>query len=645
MIYSVDIETECAKEGCDKRECVHALVPHYAKITVAAVAWRDSAGIQTRVFRDLSQLGTFLQNKPLVGHNAKFDIKMLRYHGVPVQIHQYVHDTALMGTASYEKVSSEYLVWYEKRRKELNKQRRGRGHRLAKQHSLKTMAPYFLKVAPFWEAENHDDDDYVSKDARYALELYEFLTPVLKRQETLAFYESYLMPWSRMFLRAEERGVLLDFAEIEKLEARSKRELVRINRELEALLAPANEGYRRKQKLELQVKYRTMEMTAIFKKYPEIQNAPVEGLDKIRQKYSKLYGEACEKIVQELNLESPPQLKWLLSEYLNLDITGLDGKESTDKEVLEKLAAEGNALVKLLLEHREHTKLIGTYFSAYRDLATKNKTLHASFNLDIARTGRTSSNGPNLQNQPRELHDIFIARPGYKLITKDLSAIEPSVVAFYSEDPLLVDLIQKGGDFHGYNCNAILGTEWDLKTLKKQHPEERDLAKEVGLAVLYGAGGMRIYACSVKRRFKLTEAECRQGVIRLRDAWPDVVKFKKQVDRKADSGAPIENIFGRKRVFEPDDVYMKAFNSLIQGTASDLLLASTRRAQEKFDKLGIDAHLLMTVHDEVVFEVPEALAEECDKIITECMTDWKLDTPMGAVPLRVEGKISDRWEK
>lgn len=640
-MYSLDLETECCKPGCPGKTCEHALIVHHSRITVAAVAWRDGADVRSQVFRDLTELGRFLQGKPILGQNAKFDFKMARYHGVPLEIDQYVDDSNLMATASYEKVTPAYLEWYESERKRLNKLRKkGRAHREAGQHSLKTCAPFFLHVDPFWEPENHDNDEYVTKDAVYALLLAEKLEPILKKQGTYDFYRNHLMPWSKMFLRAEERGVLLDFDRINEMEPEAKAKAAQYQAELDKLWESGHAAYRQKQLEELRAAYSEKEQQAGAK----LKAPTPERLQKTAARYAGLYEKAAQKIETKVNLGSPNQLKWLLKDHLGLDIRGLDGEESTDKEVLELLAGQGREDVALLLKWREQEKLVGTYFAAYRDLANpKTQTLHPTFGLAGTRTGRTTASLPNLQQVPKELYSIFRARPGYKFVIKDMAAIEPVCAAYYSEDPLLVDLVQKGGDFHGYNCRAILGVDWDLSTLKKEHPEERNLAKEVGLAVLYGAGHMRIFACATKRGFKFTKQECKEAVRRLRDAWPDVTAFKEALDDMARSGEPIENLFGRKRVFEEDEIHLRNFNGLIQSTASDMLLESARRAQEEFDRRGVDAHLLLTVHDAVMFEVPGDRAQECEGIIDEKMTGWELKTAMGLVPLRTEGGISESW--
>jgi len=644
ILIGLDCETECAVDGCSGSDCQHALIPHQARITVVGAYWEVMGAPCRRVFRDLAELRLFLDTFPelmILAFNGKFDMKMLRYHGVNIPIERWVEDPCLQAVASYVKVPEDYLQWYEAKRKEHNKARKkGRAHREAGQHSLKVLAPYFLGVDPFWEPEDHDDDQYVLLDTEYAYKLHSVLQTMLKEQGTETFYREKLLPWSRMFLEAEERGVMLDMDLVNRGAAESEAMAKEAKEALDKLWAPAYAAQRLQAKAQLADQYGAMETKAIAK----LKVSTDERVRKTIEKYHGLYLQAVEKI-EPFNMGSPSQLKWLLRDYLGLDIHGYDGKESTDAEVLERLAAEGREDVKLLLKYREQTKLASTYFPAYKEMA-RDGILHGSFNLATARTGRTSSSNPNLQNQPRSLRQIFRARPGYKLLVKDLGAIEPTLIAYYSECPVLYDVLAAGKDFHGFNANVIFGQDWDLKALKKERPAERDMAKEIGLSVLYGAGGTRIRIASMKRGYHWSDEKCRQIASNLRAAWPGVTDFKRQLDAAARAGKPITNMFGRKRQFtDPDDVAMHAFNSLIQGTGSDLLLDGTHRALQEMRSKGIDAHLLMTVHDELICEVPEGRAEECDAIVTRCLTDYKLETPHGLVPLTVEGGIADTWTK
>lgn len=629
MLLSLDLETECAVPTCEDSQCSHALIPHLSRITVIGI-WSPET---KAVFRDdpndpfgehsaVSKLVRWVpKGAQFVGHNLKFDLKHLAhprkgYDFWIVPEEMYKHDTSLMAVASPKKVSAEYLEWYEAKRKEENKKlKKGFSHREASQHSLKTLAPYFLGVSPFWETpESHDNDEYVLKDAEYTYRLMEYLYPKLHDQGVYDFYKYKLMNWQKMFMRAEMRGIQLDMKKVETGAQEATRLAAEYKDQLDQEWKSALPAFREAAKIQLQKKYKRS-----------------ETVDK--------------HLPTEINLASPVQLKWLLKDHLGLDIKDINGKESTDAEVLERIALSGRSDVALLLKYREQTKLATTYYPSYKELSNEG-VLHGNFHLTTARTGRTSSSNPNLQNQPGALHELFIARPGYKLLTKDLAAIEPALVAYFSEDPLLVDLIQNSGDFHSRNANVLFQENWTPAECKKEHKAERDMAKEAGLAVLYGAGARRIQACAIKRGFDWSIGRCQEAVYALKDAWPDVIQFKEELDALAAQGKPIENLFGRKRIFDdPSEIHLKNFNGIIQGSASDLLLHSVYRATQKFKELKIDAHLLMVIHDECVFEVPNDQIDKCDEIITRCMTDYKLETKMGLVPLRVEGKVSDCWEK
>lgn len=611
MLLSLDIETACAVPLCTDSRCNHALIPHMARITCIGI-WSPTikAVFRPATFHEFTRL---MENEfELVAHNGKFDLKMLRYYNLEPKAAKWTEDSCLMGVASWQKIPEDYLTWYEERRKELN--RTGNvTHREAGMHSLKTMAPYFLGVEPFWEVDDKDNDEYVLKDAEYSYRLYEHFLPILKEQDTYEFYKEKLLPWSKMFLDAESRGVLIDLKKAEEGEKRCLEEAKRLEQELDQVWKDAVPEYQKVAQKKLETKYARPETV---------------------QKHLPL----------RINYDSPPQLKWLLKDYLGLDIRDFHGKESTDKEVLERLSAEGRDDVTLLLQYRAVQKLASTYYPQYREL-TDQGVLRASFNLDVAVTGRTSSSTPNLQNQPSELHELFIARPGYKILTKDLEAIEPSLIAYYTEDKKLVQLIQDGLKFHAFNAKAIFDKpEWDVRTLKKEHFDEYDDAKNFGLSVIYGARHGRVQQSARQRRRNWTERQCKEIVKRLDQAWPDVKAFKEKTDKYAETN-PITNLFGRKRKFSHDDIYMKNFNGLMQGGASDLLVHSAYNAVQEFKEKKIDAHFLMSVHDEAIFEIPEDRTEECDEIVTRHMTKWELPTKYGNVPLRVEGKISDCWEK
>lgn len=644
LLVSLDLETKCAVASCTDNQCQHGLTPHLATVTVVGLYWEVSGKPYTYVTRDLRQLATKLaklEPYTLVGARLKFDLRMLHHHGLPIPVERYHHDVSLMGVASYEKVPAQWLAEYEGQRKLENKKvKRGFSHRKGTRHSLKTMAPYFLGVKPFWEdPSDHDDDAYVLKDCEYTYRLVKPLLAKLKAQGTLPLYTERLMPWARMFLRAELRGIKLDMRAVKQGSIEAEEQAARAKKELDAAWKKAYRAYKEEQRNEVGQRYFAMEQQAVAR----ARNA-FEARPRLAERYGQLQQAALAK-VEPFSLTSPSQLKWLLRDHLVLDICKLDGSESTDAEVLERLAAEGRTDVAALLKYREATKLVTTYFPSYRELSHKG-VLHSSFNLSVTKTGRTSSSTPNLQNQPSALHRIFIARPGYKIITKDLSAIEPTWIAYYTEDEKLIRLIQSDQKFHSYNAVAIFQENWDVLTLKKDHPAEYDMAKEIGLAVLYGAGGERVRGCALKRGYRWSESRCKKAVWDLRGMWQGVARFKRELDELART-KPIWSYFGRARSFVDchEDIYMQAFNSLIQGTGSDLLLDGSHKAEAEYIAKGIDASPVLWVHDEALVEVADSDVEEADEILTRCLTNYDLATPFGPVPLRVEGKISDRWEK
>jgi DNA polymerase I-like protein with 3'-5' exonuclease and polymerase domains len=630
-LYALDIETACNVAGCVDKACKHALIPHLGRITCVGL-WSPE---EKHVFRSLEGFQVWLDtaDPEFVLHNGKFDFKWLWHHGVIISEDRWVADTCLMATASYRKIPEAWLADYETKRKAL-----GGGHRKAGRHSLKCLAPYHLDAPPFWETVEKDNDEYVLKDCEYTWKLYHALKPRLEEEGTFDFYEKRLLPWAKMFLRAEHRGVQIDRELLAQKEAEAAKELAEVKARLDEMWWPIYKDYELLAHAHIRDKYHSMCQDAIAKlKAP----TPIKLLQ-LAKKYQDL-GDAAIKKVEPFNLDSPKQLAWLLRDQLRLDIRGFDGKESTGVEVLERLDRPD---LKTYLRYRELQKLVTAFFPTYRELQDKDGVIHCNFNLDIAKTGRTSSDTPNMQQCPADLHALFVARPGYKLITKDFSSIEPYLICYYSEDKILYDLLASGDDFHGYCANAIFQTDWDLKTLKKEHLKERNFAKECDLSVFYGAGGFRVQHSSQKHGFNFSEERAKAAVQRLRSAWPGVKLFKSYIDSKAES-EPIEAILGRKRSFidDLDGIYMAAFNSLIQGSASDLLLYSVEMAEKQFAAKGLDAHFLMSVHDEVIIEAREDQAKEADEILTKCLTGHTLTTQWGLLPLRVEGAISAFWKK
>lgn len=610
------------------------------KITCVGI-WTAAGG---EVYRDLTKLqgrinDLIRDDYGFVGHNFKFDLKFLWNEGVDLPITAWVGDTQYMAGVSLVKPSEAFLEKYNAQRVVENKKLpQGVSHRPAGQHSLKTQAPFWLKVEPFWEdPTNHDNDEYVLKDCEYTYRLYYKLYEELSRDE-IDFYEKRMMRWAKTLCRAEYYGVRLDLEKLETLKAHSEREAARAKMQLDRVWAPHYAAWIDKSAARLR---------ADSDKRLKARIEKLKDKGKIPNMTAR-YAESLDKKISDLppfNLDSPAQLLWLLKERLGLEVTTIDGDESTGKEVLQSLAAKGNEDLNSLLTYREHRKLATAFYPSYEDMAFRGR-IHCSFNLTGTRTGRLSSSEPNLQQVPRGIKDLFQADPGYLLATFDQSAVEARAIAEVTCDEALVEICNQGISFHDYNTKYIYfdgEIRCDVRDIKKLYPVERDVSKEVGFATFYGAGWKRVQASATKRGFSWPEEKCKRIVKRFRERYAGAYIFKKEIlDPVLSRGEYVPNMLGRPIWVEnKEDVYMKGFNKLIQSSASDIVQESATRIQEEFDRRGIDGQVLLLVHDEIVTQIPEKQAQECLDIIQHAMVNYSLDY----VNFEVEGGASKVWAK
>lgn len=643
MLVSLDVETKC-DQGCTEA-CEHALDPNRNAVTIIGASWLDQYKEQTAVFRSIEELNKFLahlRNPDLLGFNFKFDFRTLLSKGANIQLDQWKHDASLMASVYTRKVDPDYVAAYEAQRVLLNKNLpKGKGHRRTSGGSLKILAPYFLGVEPFWEATtDHNNEEYVTKDAVYTYRLFSFLQQKMVEEGSYTFYSSRFMDWVKLLVKMEQRGVKIDFDLMERQEVKAALGAEDAKNTLDFLWKDAYKAFNHLEIDKLKSEYKEM----ADKAYERSKDKSDIAKTRINGRYNKLFEKAALSVAQSLNLDSPVQLKWLLKEYLKLDVTDFHDEESTGKPVLKKLANEGREDIKALLDYREQRKLLTAFFPSYKEMAYDG-AIHCSFNAASTRTGRLSSSSPNLQQVPRGLHGLFIARPGYKFIIRDQAAIEPRLIAHASDDPVLFTLLEKGVDFHGHNTKIFFGLPEEVNEIKSKYPLQREVGKEVGLAILYGAGAMRLQESAQKRGFIWTQEECREKVKRFREEYEAVGAFQKQLNLTLEGG-PVTNLFGRPfRIEDPSDIHMKGFNTLIQGSASDLVLNSAYKAQAEYDRLGLDAHIVLLVHDEIVVEAAEKDIDSATSILDHCMTNYPLDTKWGRIRLKVEGKVSDRWEK
>jgi len=348
----------------------------------------------------------------------------------------------------------------------------------------------------------------------------------------------------------------------------------------------------------------------------------------------------------EFNINSNPQLREILFTRLGLPVLKKTSTgPSTDASVLQELADAGHALPSFLMEYRELSKLESTYLDALPELVNpRTGRLHTSFNQTVAATGRLSSSDPNLQNIPirRELgKDIrrgFVPRPGWIMLSVDYSQIELRLLAHLSQDPAFVEAFKAGGDIHRQTAAIIFDVPLDGVT-----SEMRGRAKTINFATIYGQG-----AHALSRQLKIEHAEAKDFILRYFERFSGIRQYLDSMVAFARENGYVQTIFGRRR-YIPElrerNFNTRAFgertaaNSPIQGSAADLIKIAMIRVQNALVTRGLEAKMLLQVHDELVFEVPPGEIDEVRQLVRYEMEN----AAELSVPLVVDMGMGANW--
>lgn len=347
---------------------------------------------------------------------------------------------------------------------------------------------------------------------------------------------------------------------------------------------------------------------------------------------SELEKKAYEAAGQEFNVASPKQLEAILFDTLGLKSTRKTKTgRSTDAEVLEALSDE-HALPGIILEHRAIAKLKGTYVDALPKLLhPETGRIHTRWSQAVAATGRISSQDPNLQNIPirtalgRSIRKAFVAPEGKVLLSADYSQIELRVLAHLSHDEVLVDAFVRGQDVHTRTAMEVFGVEEEGVT-----PEMRRQSKTVNFGVIYGMG-----ETALAKRLGIPRAQAAQFIDRYFARYHGVRTFLDSTMAEARKSESVHTALGRRRLL-PDlrssdrqrraQAERIAQNTPIQGTAADILKLAMVKLREPVVR---GAAMVLTVHDELVFEVPSGAAEEAAAKIRSAMEGvMALDVPL-----------------
>jgi DNA polymerase I len=361
---------------------------------------------------------------------------------------------------------------------------------------------------------------------------------------------------------------------------------------------------------------------------------------------------ALEREIYELagesfNIQSPQQLGAILFEKLGMKAkrrTQKSKRWSTDAETLAELAAEGHALPERLLRFRELAKLKGTYVDALPALVGADGRIHTRFMQAVAASGRISSWNPNLQNIPvrtvqgKKIRRAFRAAPGMLLVCADYSQIELRVLAHIAAEPALIAAFRRGDDIHRATMAELLGIDPELVTA-----EQRQAAKAVNFGLMYGQG-----AFGLAQSLGIPVKEAEAFIATYFERYAGVRRYMDETLARAEAEGRVETLWGRPRLVPEirhpnravrENAKRVAINSRIQGSAADLLKLAMIAVDCELGRSHAEARLLLTVHDELVLEAPEAeAAAVADLVKYEMESAAEL-----AVPLVVETGIGPSW--
>jgi DNA polymerase-1 len=352
------------------------------------------------------------------------------------------------------------------------------------------------------------------------------------------------------------------------------------------------------------------------------------------------------------NLGSPKQIGEVLYGEMGLASKRLTatGAQGTDASVLEELAAQGHELPRVLLDWRQLSKLKGTYTdNLVAAIAPRTNRIHTSYALASTTTGRLSSNDPNLQNIPirteegRKIRKAFVSEPGKLLISADYSQIELRLLAHIGDIAQLKKAFADGLDIHAATASEMFGVP-----VEGMPAETRRRAKAINFGIVYG-----ISAFGLANQLSIPQDEAGAYIKTYFERFPGIRTYMDRAKQEARSQGYVSTIFGRK--VNIPAVYSKsqaerafgdraAINAPIQGAAADIMRRAMIRMPAALAAAGLEAKMLLQVHDELVFEAPEAEADELIKVAKRVMERAAEPAVAITVPLVVEARAATNWD-
>jgi DNA polymerase-1 len=434
--------------------------------------------------------------------------------------------------------------------------------------------------------------EYAAEDADVTLRLWQVLKPRLAAEHMLNVYETLERPLLRVLADMERRGISIDRQVLSRLSGEFAQEAGGLEAEIQ-----------------------------------------------------KLAGEP-------VNVGSPKQIGDILFGKLKLEggTKTKTGQWSTGARALEELAEQGHELPQKILDWRQVSKLKSTYTDALPEYVNPTThRVHTSYALAATTTGRLSSSEPNLQNIPvrtedgRKIRRAFIADRGYKLVSADYSQIELRLLAEIAGIEQLRKAFRDGLDIHAMTASEMFGVP-----VKNMPGEVRRRAKAINFGIIYG-----ISAFGLANQLGIEREEAGAYIKKYFERFPGIRDFIEETKAFAKKHGYVETLFGRKCHY-PDlnasNASIRAFNeraavnARLQGTAADIIRRAMIRMDAALAKKKLNAQMLLQVHDELVFEVPDKEVEKTLPVVTNVMVEAPLPALSLSVPLQVEAHAADNWD-
>jgi DNA polymerase-1 len=390
---------------------------------------------------------------------------------------------------------------------------------------------------------------------------------------------------------------------------------------------------------------------ARIERYGALVDAKLLGIQSIElgDKMVALQREAFELAGEEFNLGSPKQLGTILYEKQGLPVISktAKGQPSTAEAVLAELAEQGYPLPQVIMQYRTLSKLKSTYTDRLPEqINPRTGRIHTSYHQAVTATGRLSSSDPNLQNIPirtaegRRIRQAFVAPAGYKLVAADYSQIELRIMAHLAQDSGLLHAFQNGLDVHRATAAEVFGVE-----LEEVSTDQRRKAKAINFGLIYGMS-----AFGLAKQIDVDRKQAQAYIDRYFTRYPGVLGYMERTRAQAGEQGFVETLFGR-RLYLPDinaknqalrkGAERTAINAPMQGTAADIIKRAMLTVDAWLAESGLDARVIMQVHDELVLEVREdQVAQLSEGLRTHMAAAAELD-----VPLVVDVGVGDNWDE